>query len=73
MKVYIFAHGRKDAENLSGVEIRKTEKKLGRLEMVIIDGCKKILIDYRENQVPVEEHQWYIRKQNAKKRRKAKG
>ena len=66
MKAYIFAHGRKDAENLSGADIRKTEKKLGRLEMVVI-GNQKIPVDYRENQIPVEEHQWYKRKQSAKK------
>ena len=70
MKVYIFEHGREDSENFTGEEIKKHEKKLGRLEMVIIDGYKRIPVDYRENQVPVEEHQWYIRKQNAKKRRK---
>ena len=61
MKTYIFEHGRIDAVNLSGAEIRENEKKSGRLIKVVI-GHNIIPVDYRENQLPVEEHSWFKRK-----------
>ena len=54
MKTYIFAHGRVDAENLSGHEIKAKETQLGRLNMVVI-GYKKIPVDYHGLQKPFEE------------------
>ena len=71
MKIYTFAHGRIDAENLTGREIREAEKIFGRLERVVI-GTQIIPVDYRENQKPVEELSHlkeYIRRKNERLRR----
>jgi len=38
MKVYVFENGKRESENLTGAEIKETEKKLGALISVAIDG-----------------------------------
>lgn len=65
MKTYIFANGRIDTDNLSGAQIKEKEREFGRLEMVI-DGNRKIPVDYNPLQIPVEEHSWYKKKQEQK-------